>query len=221
MSKHAIVAGVGPGIGLAVARRFAREGYVVSLLARNAGALATYRGDILAEDGRAGSYPADLYELASIRSAIEAAVADHGAADVLVYNAARWDAQPAMQIDPALFTRELALCATGALACAQRVHPGMKRAGRGSMIFTGGGLALFPRSGAGVAALTAGKSALRGLVLAMADELAPDGIHVAMVTVAGQVAPGTAFDPDLIAEQYWDLHQQPGDAWEVERIVQG
>ncbi|WP_426130892.1 hypothetical protein [Pararhizobium sp. PWRC1-1] len=73
---------------------------------------------------------------------------------------------------------------------------------------------------AGVASHRAGKSALRGLTFAMA-ELVADGIHVAMVTVAGSVAPGTAFDPDHIARHYLDLHQQAAGAWETERHFDG
>ncbi len=82
-------------------------------------------------------------------------------------------------------------------------------------------MALYPEYGAGVASLTAGKSALRGLVYAMAREVEPAGIHAATVTVAGTIKPGTALDPDLIAETFWALHQQPKESWEVERVLKG
>ena len=39
---------------------------------------------------------------------------------------------------------------------------------------------------------------------------------MATVTVGGTVAPGTAYDPDDIAEHYWRLHTQPAGAWERE-----
>jgi NAD(P)-dependent dehydrogenase (short-subunit alcohol dehydrogenase family) len=90
-----------------------------------------------------------------------------------------------------------------------------------SLLLTGGGLALHPEYGAGVASLVAAKSAVRGLAFALAAEWAPAGVHVATVTVAGTVAPGTAFDPERIAEEFWALHAQPPEAWEVERVFGG
>ena len=63
-----------------------------------------------------------------------------------------------------------------------------------------------------------GKARLRNLCFGLAAELEPAGIHVATVTVAGFVQPGTDFDPDLIAEKYWELHNQPLGAWEDEII---
>ena len=97
----------------------------------------------------------------------------------------------------------------------------MRAAGRGTLLFTGGGLALYPEYGAGVSSLAAGKAGLRAFAFALAKELAPEGIHVATVTIAGTVKPGTAFDPDRIAEEYWALHAQPADSWSVERVFDG
>lgn len=217
--KHAIVAGVGPGLGLAIARHFGREGFAVSLLARDPDSLKAHVAALADEGITARGYPADLCELDTVTHAFSAMQGDSGPADVLIYNAARWHQVPAMTLDPMTFNWDLALCATGALACAQLVYPAMKARGAGSLLFTGGGLALYPASGAGVASLTAGKSALRGLVHALASELAPDGLHVATVTIAGQVKPGTALDPALIAETYWTLHQQARAEWETERVL--
>ena len=71
---------------------------------------------------------------------------------------------------------------------------------------TGGGLALAPQYGGAVPALTAVKSALRGFVHASAPEFAAQGLRLGMVTIAGQVAPGSAFDPDRTAGAFWALH---------------
>jgi NAD(P)-dependent dehydrogenase (short-subunit alcohol dehydrogenase family) len=87
------------------------------------------------------------------------------------------------------------------------------------MLFTGGGLALRPEYGASVPSLAAGKSALRGLVLAMAAELAADGIRAGLITIAGMVQAGTAFDPDRIAELYWQFHA--GAVRSVETVFDG
>jgi NAD(P)-dependent dehydrogenase (short-subunit alcohol dehydrogenase family) len=137
-----------------------------------------------------------------------------------VYNAARWHEVPAIEMAPDTFARDLSLSVVGALACAQQVAAAM-RGGQGSLLFTGGGLALHPQFGKGVASLTAGKSALRGLVYALAGELASAGVHVATVTIAGTVARGTAFDPGRIADVYWALHSQPPESWQTEWVFDG
>jgi NAD(P)-dependent dehydrogenase (short-subunit alcohol dehydrogenase family) len=87
--------------------------------------------------------------------------------------------------------------------------------GSGSLLFTGGGLALAPQFGAGVTSLVAGKAGLRGFVHALHAELAGQGIRVGTVTVAGTVSPGTPFDPDRIAERFWALHTQADGPVEI------
>jgi hypothetical protein len=69
--------------------------------------------------------------------------------------------------------------------------------------------------------LSLGKAGVRALVTMAAERYGPDGIHSATVTVAGAVAPGTAFDPDDIAEHYWRLHHQAPDGWETEVLHTG
>jgi NAD(P)-dependent dehydrogenase (short-subunit alcohol dehydrogenase family) len=212
--RLAVIAAAGPGMGLAVARRFAREGFDLALIARDAAALERHAAPLPAR-----AYSADLTEEASVRDTFARIAAEQGGAEVLVFNAGAWHEGPAMATPPAAFHRDLMLCATAALACAQAVHPAMRERGRGTMLFTGGGLALRPEYGRGVASLTAGKSALRGLVHAMAAELAEDGIRAGTITIAGMVKPGTAFDPDRIAELYWRFHA--GEITAVETVFDG
>lgn len=219
--RLAIIAAVGPGMGMAIARRFAREGYAIGLIARSAERLADHAAELAVFCVPVAEATADLCDLNSLKTAFDTLHATLGPAQVLVYNGARWHQQPAMTLDPMTFNWDVALSATGALASAQHVYPAMKAAGQGTILFTGGGLALRPEYGAGVASLTAGKSALRGLAFALAAELAPDGIHVATVTIAGSVAPGTPFDPDRIADRYWALHRQPPADWAVEVVFDG
>jgi NAD(P)-dependent dehydrogenase (short-subunit alcohol dehydrogenase family) len=96
-----------------------------------------------------------------------------------------------------------------------------------SIIFTGATASL--RGGAGFAAFSGAKMALRALAQSMARELGPQGIHVAHSIIDGAI--DTAFirdtfperyalkdqdgilNPDHIADAYWMLHQQPRDAW--------
>jgi NAD(P)-dependent dehydrogenase (short-subunit alcohol dehydrogenase family) len=207
MDKQAvcIVAGVGPGMGLALARRFARGGFAVALLARSQEQLDKYSAQIALEGGTARGFAVDLTDTASLQGALARVAAEMGEAQVAIYNASLWRPAHPMQFDPKQFAADLALGATGALVMAQAVYPAMRRAGSGSLLFTGGGLALHPEAGGEVLALTAGKAALRAMVLAMAPVLAQEGIGCTTVTVDGAIAPGTAFDPDKIAERFWQV----------------
>lgn len=219
--KVCVIAGAGPGVGLAVARRFAREGFAVALIARREAALAAMVAAITAEGGTARGFAADLTDLDALRGAVGRIAAEMGPAAALVWNAGRWIETPAMALDPADLETELRLCVVGALVATQTVAPAMRAAGGGTILFTGGGLALAPQYGAAVPALTAGKAALRALTHAMAGELAGAGIHLATVTIAGTVAPGGPFDPDRIAMRYWALHTEPRAQWRVEDVFQG
>jgi NAD(P)-dependent dehydrogenase (short-subunit alcohol dehydrogenase family) len=96
---------------------------------------------------------------------------------------------------------------------AQVAAPAMRAAGSGTIVMTGGGFADHPISA--LATVSLGKAALRSAATMLSADLGPDGIRVATLTIAGQIVAGTAFDPDRIAERYWDVVHS-GDPWQAE-----
>jgi NAD(P)-dependent dehydrogenase (short-subunit alcohol dehydrogenase family) len=97
----------------------------------------------------------------------------------------------------------------GALISAKQVLPHMREQQRGSILFTGGGLALGPAPQ--YASLAMGKAALRNLAYSLGGELEDENILVGTVTIAGYIKPGTHFAPERIADAFWALHaQEPG-----------
>jgi NAD(P)-dependent dehydrogenase (short-subunit alcohol dehydrogenase family) len=211
------VVGAGPGIGAATARRFAAAGHLVAVVGRNRGRLDALVAEIEAAGGRAQAFTADIADRAATEAAfagIRAALGDPG---VLVFNAFVPALGLPSEIDPALFAAQLSANVTGALVCVQQVIPAMRAAGHGTLLLTGGGLALDPYPE--YAPLAVSKAGQRNLFQSLAKELAPAGIHVAMLTVCGIVAPGTRFAAELMAEQHWQLHAQPAGAWETEIVV--
>jgi len=202
----AVVIGAGPGIGRAVAERFAREGLPVAVLSRRprayAGALAL-TADVADED--------------ALRAALDAATARLGPPDVLVYNTALIRRDRVGALTPAEQRAAWAVNVGGAIAAAAHVLPGMAARGSGTFLATGG----MPVARPGYVSLSLGKAALRALVELLDEQYAPAGVHVATVTVAGTVAPGGPFDPDLIATHYWRLHTQPRAAWQREVLHEG
>ena len=210
MSKPVIaVVGAGPGVGLAVARRFTREGFRVALIARRPEALDEYVDELQRGGAEAHGFPADAADEGSLRQAFADIKARLGAPSVLVYNAAvlRQNRPSELPVQDLLY--DFRVNVAGALVAAQAVLPDMRAHKQGTILFTGGGLALTPFPT--VASLSLGKAAIRNLTFSLGAEVEPDGIQVATVTICGYVKPGSHFDPDRIADAYWTLHtQEPG-----------
>ncbi|HEX4253080.1 MAG TPA: SDR family NAD(P)-dependent oxidoreductase [Pseudonocardia sp.] len=213
----AVIIGAGPGIGRSVARRFAREGLPIALLARSRASV-----DPVAEEvGRLGvqvvALTADTADEDALRTALDTAAAQLGEPDVLVYNAAiiRPDAPGELSVRE--HQEAWAVNVIGALNAAAHVAPGMAGRGAGTILVTGG----MPDADPRYVSLSLGKAGVRALVSLLDQEYGPAGVHVASVTVAGPVAPGTAFDPDQIAEHYWSLHTQPRERWQAELLFSG
>jgi short-subunit dehydrogenase len=203
-------------MGIAVARRFAREGFQLALLARRAEALEQYSAELSAHGSTVRGMSVDVLDADRLAAAFNEIATHLDPPDVLVYNVAAGRGGVPSTLTSAELIHDLRMNVVGALQCAQHVLSHMRTRGSGTILFTGGGLALFPS--AQYAALAIGKAALRNLTLCLAEEVEPDGIHVATVTIAGGVQPGTHFDPDRIAETYWLLHTQPRSSWEREII---
>ncbi|RZT87983.1 NADP-dependent 3-hydroxy acid dehydrogenase YdfG [Pseudonocardia sediminis] len=204
------VLGAGPGIGTAVARRFAREGFDVGLLARSPETLsraASSVGSAAGSAGRVVTADADVTDEAALHAALERLVGELGVPDVLVYNAAIIQADGIGDLDAAGHRDAWAVNVVGAVSAASFLLPRMS----GTFLLTGGMPEPLPQ----LTSLSLGKAGVRALVSLLDRQFAPD-VHVATVTVCGPVAPGTAYDPDDIAEHYWALHTQPAGSWEHE-----
>jgi len=214
----AVVIGAGPGLGAGVARRFAREGFALVLVARSQDTLDATAAELRATGASVETVTADAGDPAAFRAAMTA-LAERSAPGVVVYNVGLVVSDGLLSSDDDHLVHALTVDVVGALAAAQVFTPAMREAGRGTFLVTGGGPALHPDPAHGT--LTIGKSALRAAVTVLHEELADDGVHAASVTVVGVIAPGTALDPDLIAEEYWALHSQPRGEWTVDTVVDG
>jgi short-subunit dehydrogenase len=216
-APHCCIVGAGPGIGLAVAEAFAREGFDLSLIARRPERLARERADLAQRSGRrVQGFAADASEAASLRQGLDAAAAALGPVQVLVYNVASAGTGRPLGLSPETLLSDFRANVMGALVAAQTVAPAMRKARRGTILFTGGGFAHEPAPN--YASLSLGKAALRSLTHTLAQELGADGVHVATVTVHGFVQPGTHFDPARIAQAYLALHRQTPGHFEIERV---
>jgi NAD(P)-dependent dehydrogenase (short-subunit alcohol dehydrogenase family) len=214
-----VIVGMGPGVSAAVARRFGREGFKVAAIARRADALKEQTDALAGAGVTAQGYTADASDPASLHDALARVAAEQGAPSVLVYNAAGVRYKPMAQLSADELNADLRISIGGALAAAQAVLPAMREQGAGTLLFTGGGFAFEPM--AAMASLGVGKAGIRNLAFSLFADLKDSGIHAATVTIGGMVKPGTAFDPDKIAEAYWSLHAQPKGSFERELVFKG
>ncbi|WP_405717437.1 SDR family NAD(P)-dependent oxidoreductase [Streptomyces sp. NBC_01537] len=217
MSKGtALIVGVGPGLGLALAEAFARDGHPVAVFGRAAGRLEKQVSELTGQGFVAAAYRADAGDPEDLRAALRRAVDDLGAPEVLVYNAAVMQADTPTGLDAAAWAQALAVNVTGAVVAARTVLP-LLRDGRGSLLFTGGGFALQPSPE--YTTMSVGKAALRAYVQALHEDQRGSGVHASTVTVAGNIGgEDPRFAPDVLAAAYLDLHHQPQDQWQAELV---
>jgi len=217
INSSVVVIGAGPGIGQAVAQRFAADGFAVAVIARSAAtvdqAVRAVRGD-----GRAVlGVPADGTDEAGLRAALDRVVDAHGLPDVLVYNAARIRPDQPGELSAAELLDTLAVNVVGLATAAGHLAPRMAERGSGSILITSGMPGVVPA----YTSLSLGKAAARTYAEILAAAYGPAGVHVASVLVTDTVVPGTPFDPAVIAAAYPELHAQPRDQWELVREFSG
>jgi NAD(P)-dependent dehydrogenase (short-subunit alcohol dehydrogenase family) len=218
----AAVVGVGPGLGAALARRFA-QGYAVAITARNTGYLQSLAGEIRTTGGQVLEVPADVGDRAQVEAAFASIRKRLGPPEVLLYNAGSGTWGTVTDITPEQYENTWRVNAYGAFLSAKAVVPDMIARGRGVILFTGAtaGVKAGPKS----VAFGPAKFALRGLAQSLARDLGPKGIHVAWINVDGVIdIPGRRerfpqlkdedlLKPDAIAETYWHLAHQDRSAW--------
>ena len=223
--KVAAVVGVGPGLGAALARRFAKD-YAVALVARGEDRLSGFAKEIESSGGHAVVVPADMSKESDIVSAFEKIRRELGETDVLLYNAAMRPFGKLMETKPSTFENTWRVCAFGAFLAAQQVVPAMLQKRSGAILFTGATAGVKPFASS--AAFGPAKFAMRGLAQVMARDLGPQGIHVAWINVDGaidmpfirerlpQLKDEDMLKPSAIADTYWHVAHQDPSAWTLD-----
>jgi NADP-dependent 3-hydroxy acid dehydrogenase YdfG len=215
----AVVTGVGPGTGAAIARRFSQGGYAVAMLARNRERIAKLETEI--PNSRA--YPCDVTNEAQLDAAISAIRTDLGEPKVLIHNAVGGAFGNFMEIDPKVLNQNFQVNTMALLYLARRLAPAMVAAGEGAIIASGNTSAL--RGKASFAGFAPTKAAQRILAESIARELGPKGVHIAYVLIDAVIdlewtrkrwpdAPSEFFiKPAAIADEVWHVAHQDRSAW--------
>jgi NAD(P)-dependent dehydrogenase (short-subunit alcohol dehydrogenase family) len=218
MKPLAIITGVGPGTGAAMARRFHAGGYQVAMIARNGERLA----ELARELPDSFAVACDVSDAAAFLAALDGISARAGAPKVIIHNAVGGAFGSFIEVSPDILERNFQVNVMALLHLARWAVPKMLEAG-GSLICTGNTSAL--RGKANFAGFAPTKAAQRILAESIAREIGPKGIHVAylMIDAVIDVAwtrqrfkdrPDDFFiQPAAIADEAWHLAHQPRSAW--------
>lgn len=225
--KAVLVIGAGDATGGAIAKRFAREGYIAVGTRRTAKALEPLVKEIEAEGGRAVGIGSDARDEDQVIALFDQVETDIAPIEAFVFNIGANVYFPITETTARVYRKVWEMASFGGFLTGREAARRMLPRQRGTIIFTGATASM--RGGAGFSAFAGAKFALRALSQSMARELGPKGIHVAHTLIDGAI--DTAWikenfpdryalkeqdgilDPDAIAEAYWQLHVQPRSAW--------
>ena len=225
--KAVLVIGAGDATGGAVARRFAPEGFTACVTRRNADKLQPLVEQIQADGGRAHAFGSDARKEEEMVALVERIERDIAPIEVAVFNIGANVRFSITETTARVYHKVWEMACFSGFLMGRETAKVMLTRGRGTIIFTGATASVRGRDG--FAAFAGAKHALRALAQSMARELWPKGIHVAHPVVDGAIdtefirssfperyalkAQQGILDPEHIADHYWQIHNQPRDAW--------
>jgi NAD(P)-dependent dehydrogenase (short-subunit alcohol dehydrogenase family) len=225
--KAILVIGAGDATGGAIARRFAREGYIACVTRRSADKLQPLVDEIRAAGGQAHGFASDARKEEDMVALVQRIEQEIAPIEVAVFNIGANVRYGITETTARVYYKVWEMACFGGFLMGREVAKAMLPRGRGTILFTGATASLRGRDG--YAAFGGAKAALRALAQSMGRELWPKGIHVAHPIIDGAIDTEfirTTFpdryalkdregivDPESIAEAYWQIHQQPRNAW--------
>jgi NADP-dependent 3-hydroxy acid dehydrogenase YdfG len=201
-----VIVGAGPNLGLAIARRFGREGFAVGLISRQQAKLDDLAEQLSGEGIIAAGAAADIRDSHGLVAAIRSLAERLGEVEVLEYSPLPSPEfmKPILETQVEDVRGPLEFSVLGAVAAAQAVIGPMLEAGSGTILYTTGGAAINPyplRAGVGISF-----AAEVAYARMLHDEVAERGVHVAHTAIGGRIAPGMDHEPEDVADLLWSHH---------------
>lgn len=221
-----VIAGVGPGLSHALAKKFAKEGHQLVLLSRHQTSRDTTMTALQKKGQAVVGYDCDVTDAKMVSATFAKIREEIGDPTTLIYNTGRYMIKGVLELEPQLFEDLWQTNCLGGFLCAREVLPAMVEKGAGTILLTGATASL--KGSAKFAGFAVGKFGLRALAQSMAREFGPQGIHVAHIIIDGIIntpvvrenwpdkEEDTLLSPKAIAEQYWNLYQQDKTTWTQE-----
>ena len=212
-----VVVGAGPGIGAALARSCARDGYDVGLVGRQADVLEALAAELRERGVDARAVVADITDVEAGRAAVAGLGERWGRIDHLHFNPSAFRQRDPLHLPVPELLDDVALGVGGLLTAAQAARPYLHAGAR--VTATGSMAADEPWHEA--ASLGGQKAGLRNRVRRLDAALAPGGVRAVSVTVRGTLAPEGPFSPERVAEAIRAAAGRPGEGWQSEAPYDG
>ena len=215
----AIIVGVGPGFGYALAAQLAREGFRLVLICRNAESLSGLVADLSAHTTSVASIGCDATDEAQVSRTFKRIESEFGVPSLVVYSLQESERARTLEISVAAFESAWRHNCLGAFLVSRAAGQAMVPHSKGSIILVGSTSSHIGR--AEHLSLAVGKFGQRALSQVLARELGPAGIHVAHVVIDADIHEGDCpghleSDPNHLAYSVLAIHQQPRTAWTSE-----
>jgi len=211
-----VVLGAGPGLGAAVAARFAAAGYAVGLVARSPARLDELADTLRADGARVRTATADLTDVTALEEAVRHLAAEAGGIDVLHFNPSAFRATDLLALTAAELLEDVALGAAALLTAVQAARPWLRPGSR--VVATGSAAADHPSPKA--PSLGVQKAALRNLVLSLDATLAPEGVRAVVLQVNGVLGRG-AFSHARVAGAVHEAVLRDDASWAAQAAYDG
>jgi NAD(P)-dependent dehydrogenase (short-subunit alcohol dehydrogenase family) len=213
MSKPVyVVIGAGPGLGLGVSRRLAREGYAAVLVGAAAAAMEPLAQTLRDEGFEAYAAGVNLTDPESITTTVEEIGVARGRIDVLHFNPSAWREKSPLELTAAELLEDVMFGVAALLPAVQAARPHMSSGAR--ILVTGSAAAETPYPGA--ASLGVQKAGIRNLVSSLDATLAADGIRAVCLQINGELGREGAFSPPPIADAMWAALNQSVPVWSAQ-----
>jgi short-subunit dehydrogenase len=206
MKKTIVILGMGPGVSLAVAERFGKEGYHITMVSRTQGKLEKYQQQ-LSVLGIPSTYEvADLSDTKQLIAALNKFRIQHDSIDVLMYNAVDYRIKHILDETIEDLSTGFTISVGHVLVAVRELLPELEKS-LGSVLLTGGGAAIFPN--ANIGSISLGKAGLRNLAYQLHQALASKGIYVGTLTISGWIkADSKTHAPGMLAEKFWEMNKE-------------
>lgn len=215
-ARQLLVLGAGPGLGLAVARRFGEEGYAAALVGGSEEKMQPLVEDLAAAGIRATAHGVALDNPDDVARVVTEVGEAAGRIDVLHFNPSAWREADPLQLSVAQLFEDLAVGAAPLLPAVQAARSFLHAGAR--VLVTGSAAADTPSPAA--ASLGVQKAAVRNLVTSLDAVLAPNGVRAVCVQVNG-VLRTEGFSPPEVAEALYAAAARSDDAWTAQVSYDG
>ncbi len=206
--KTIAIIGAGPGLGLSLAKKFGEKGFKVAAIARNPEKLTMIINELNKLNIEAKSYVADVTDLPALKQALQTAKQDYRRIDVLEFSpyAGPEIFRHVLETTPENVLEQVNGHLLPAILAVNEVLPDMIKNRSGAILFTTGLSAMFPMPFIGNVGIV--MSGLRNYATNLHNELKEKGVYVGHLSIGAFIKTGTAGDPDLIAEAWYDLYEK-------------